>query len=267
MFVFLHTMFEQEITKYDRLAKEYLERVAKPMGDMEFRKHSEILFSCHSCGIEGSSFTVDDTWALFEQGLGYYPVGKTLLECQEMADHFKAYEWMHDHLDHPFDVELTKTLNRLVTSGTLPYRVPGAVPGEFTTVDMAAGDTIFGDHDKLIAQLPRLMDSTAGAMADGTAHPMVLAARFHGFFEYLHPFRDGNGRTGRLLSNFILLQHQLPELIIRKEDRQQYINALKSKRVEGTDEYLIAFFFQAAIKQMEDALNQKKNGSRPMLFF
>lgn len=260
-------MFEQEIKKYDCLAKEYLERVAKPMGELEFRKHSEILFSCHSCGIEGSTFSVDDTRELFEQGLGYYPVGKTLLECQEMADHFKAYEWMHDHLDHSFDVELTKTLNRLVTNSTLPYRVPGAVPGEFTTVDMAAGETIFGDHDKLIAQLPRLMASTAAAIADGSTHPMVLAARFHGFFEYLHPFRDGNGRTGRLLSNFILLQYHLPELIICKDDRQQYLNALKAKRSEGTDEYLVAFFFQTAIKQMEDALNQKKNGSRPMLFF
>ena len=260
-------MFEQEIKQYDQLAREYLERVAKPMGDLEFRKHSEILLSCHSCGIEGSSFSVDDTRALFEQGLGYYPVGKTLLECQEMADHFKAYEWMHDHLDHPFDVELMKTINRLITLNTLPYHVPDAVPGEFTTVDMAAGETLFGDHKKLIAQVPRLMESTSTAMAQGTIHPMVLAARFHGFFEYLHPFRDGNGRTGRLLSNFILLRNHLPELIIRKEDRQQYIDALRAKRTEGTDEYLVAFFFKAAIDQMQDSLNQKKSGSRPMLFF
>ena len=260
-------MFEQEINQYDQLAKQYLERVAKPMGDLEFRKYSEVLFSCHSCGIEGSSFSVDDTRALFEQGLGYYPVGKTLLECQEMADHFKAYEWMHGHLDHPFDVELMKTVNRLVTLNTLPYRVPGAVPGEFTTVDMAAGDTLFGDHEKLIARVPALMESTAKAMAEAKIHPMVLAARVHGFYEYLHPFRDGNGRTGRLLSNFILLQFHLPELVIHKEDRQQYITALRARRTEGTDEHLVAFFFEAAIKQMQDELNQKKNGSRPMLFF
>ena len=104
-------------------------------------------------------------------------------------------------------------------------------------------------------------------MDEGKIHPMVLSARFHGFYEYLHPFRDGNGRTGRLLSNFILLQHGLPELIIRKEDRNLYIAALKAKRTEGTDEHLIAFFFKAAIKQMQDELNQKKNGSKPMLFF
>ena len=93
---------------------------------------------------------------------------------------------------------------------------------------MAAGDTVFGEHEGLVAQVPRLMSSTAEMMERGELHPMVLSARFHGFFEYLHPFRDGNGRTGRLLSNFILLRHGYPELIIEKEDRQEYIAALRA---------------------------------------
>lgn len=260
-------MFEAEIRQYDKLADDYRRLVAEPMGEQEYRKHCEVLFSCHSCGIEGSTFSVDDTWALFEQQLGFTPKGRTLMECQEMADHFAAYEWLHLNLDHPFDVELAQTLNRLVTLHTLPYKVPGAEPGAFTTVDMAAGDTLFGDHESLIAQLTRLMESTTRAMDEQKQHPMVLAAKFHGFFEYLHPFRDGNGRTGRLLSNYILLHFQLPELIILKDDREAYIHALRAKRTEGTDEYLIQFFFDAACQQMADAIAQKQRGSRPMLFF
>ena len=98
-----------------------------------------------------------------------------------MADHFAAYEWMHNHLDHPFDVELLKTINRLVTLRTLTYKQADAVPGEFTTVDMAAGDTVFGEHQGLVAQVPRLMSSTAEMMKRGELHPMILSARFHGF--------------------------------------------------------------------------------------
>lgn len=49
-----------------------------------------------------------------------------------------------------------------------------------------------------------------------TIHPMILAVRFHGFYEYLHPFRDGNGRLGRLFSNFILLKNDLSLVIIEK---------------------------------------------------
>lgn len=260
-------MFEKEIKLYDKTVVDYRQHIMEPMGEQEYRKHAEILLSCHSCGIEGSTFSVDDTRALFEQGLGYYPVGKSLLECQEMAEHFAAYEWLHDHLDHPFDLKLVTTLNRLLTLHTLAYRAPGAVPGEFTTVDMGAGDIVFGDHRRLVAQLPRLLESTARAMTDPQQHPMVVAARFHGFFEYLHPFRDGNGRTGRLLSNHILLTRQLPELIIHRDDRAAYIHALRAIRTEGTDEHLVHFFFDAACRQMTDELEQARRTDHPMFFF
>ncbi len=184
-----------------------------------------------------------------------------------MADHFAAYEWMHRHLDHPFDVALMKTLNRLVTLHTLSFKYPDARPGEFTTVDMAAGDTVFGSHEQLIAQVPSLMESTARVMEAGDIHPVIVSARFHGFYEYLHLFRDGNGRTGRLLSNFILLRYGLPELIIRKENRQEYIAALRAIRTERTDEHLVAFFFKSAFRQMDDALKQKQDNGRMMFFF
>lgn len=85
-------MFEHEIKKCDETVKAYKKMIVEPMGSEQYRERNEILFSCHSCGIEGSSFSVDDTRALFEEGLGYYPVGKSLLECQEMSDHFAAYE-------------------------------------------------------------------------------------------------------------------------------------------------------------------------------
>lgn len=260
-------MFEKEIKHYDSVASTYQREVVWPMGQQQYREHAEVMLSCHSCGIEGSTFTVDDTRALFEQGLGYRPVGKSLLECQEMSDHFAVYEWMVANLNHPFDVKLLKTVNRLVTLHTLAYKAPDAIPGEFTTVDMAAGDTVFGDHEVLVKRVPQLMSSTARAVAVGKIHPMIIAARFHGFFEYLHPFRDGNGRIGRLLSNFILLQKGLPELIIRREDRHEYISALKQIRAEGTDEFLISFFFSKAISQMEGDIEQKRRAGRPMLFF
>lgn len=111
------------------------------------------------------------------------------------------------------------------------------------------------------------MESTAKAIHSGKVHPMVLAARFHGFYEYLHPFRDGNGRTGRLLSNFILLHFGLPELIIRKEDREEYIGALKQIRKENTDEYLIRFFLKAATWQMKREIEQKHKANRTLFIF
>ena len=183
-----------------------------------------------------------------------------------MADHFRAFDYMVSHLDHPFDEALLKEVNRLVTEHTLSYRTPGAVAGEYTTEDMAAGDTMFGDHETLIARVPQLMSSTQRAIDDGQ-HPMIVAAKWHGYYEYLHPFRDGNGRTGRLLSNFILLRAGHPLLIIKLEDRSEYISALKQIRTEGTDEHLIAFFFRTAISRMKSELSQKRKNSLAAMFF
>jgi Fic family protein len=58
-------------------------------------------------------------------------------------------------------------------------------------------------------------------------HPFVLATVFHHKFEKIHPFMDGNGRTGRMLFNYILLKNQYPPGIIRRKNRNAYINALQ----------------------------------------
>ena len=259
-------MFEKEIEEYERVRADYQEKIADRMSREQWMEYNEILFSAHSCAIEGNSFTVDDTRILREQGVAMSPVGRSLLECNEMADHFRAFDYMVSQLEHPFDETLLKEVNRLVTEHTLAYRAPGSIAGEYTTEDMAAGDTVFGDHETLIARVPSLMMSTEKAIGDGL-HPLIVAAKWHGYYEYLHPFRDGNGRTGRLLSNFILLRAGHPLLIIELKDRSEYISALKQIRTEGSDEYLIEFFFKTAIGRMKDELSQKRKNSLPMMFF
>ena len=249
-------MFEQEIKQYDQLAQEYLERVAKPMGDMEFRKHSEIIFSCHSCGIEGNTFTVNDTKVLKEKGLDMIPQGRTLFEAFEILDHFRAYEEMVRTVEAPLTEEYVKHLHFLLTEHTISYRHKGAKPGEYTEFDMCAGETVFGEHEKLIARVPELLRSTLLALQDKRWHPMEVAARFHGHFEWLHPFRDGNGRIGRLLVNKLLLQNNLPILIIPVEQRPVYLECMKLFRENA--EPLVDFFFNTAIVRMEREIEQKR---------
>lgn len=253
-------MFEQEIKQYEEVRHEYESHIKAKMSPEDYMDWHEVLFSCYSCAIEGNSFTVDDTRILKEQGLAMVPVGHSLLECAEIADHFRAFRYVVSHLDAPFDEALLRETNRLVTENTIAFRAQGAVAGEYTTEDMAAGDTVYGNHEALVARVPSLMASTAEAL-QRDIHPMIVAARFHGFFEYLHPFRDGNGRTGRLLSNWILMHAGHPMLIIDIKEREAYINALRQIRGEGTDEFLIAFFFRVAVKRMQDELAQKRRNT------
>lgn len=256
-------MYEDLIPQYDSLVAEYKEIVADGFSKADFIEYNEILFSAHSCAIEGNSFSIDETRTLKEKGLGMIPHGKTLFEAFEILDHFQVYEYLLNNLDKPLTEELLKETHRLLTEHTLEYKtrndeVPSK-PGEYTTVDMCAGDTIFGEHEKLIKQIPRLLESTQKAIDSGEVHPMVIAAKFHGFYEYLHPFRDGNGRLGRLMSNFILLKMGQPLLIIPSSNREEYIAALKYIKKERTDEFLVDFFFQTSIRRLQHEISEKKN--------
>lgn len=259
--------FEEEIKLYESLRCKYQALIINKMDREEYTKYNEVLFSTHSCAIEGNSFSVDDTRELKEKGLGMIPAGKTLFEAFEMLDHFGAFEYVIQNAQHPLDEALLKEINKRVTLHTISYRSPEAIPGEYTTTDMAAGDTVFGDHEQLIAKVPKLLESTEKAIASAAVHPMILAARFHGFYEYLHPFRDGNGRTGRLVSNYILLRSGHPLLIIPSEARQEYISALRMIRTEATDEHLVHFFFKMAMRRMEDELKQKAANTKRFMTF
>lgn len=256
-------MYEDLIPQYDSLVAEYKEIVADGFSKADFIEYNEILFSAHSCAIEGNSFSIDETRTLKEKGLGMIPHGKTLFEAFEILDHFQVYEYLLNNLDKPLTEELLKETHRLLTEHTLEYKtrndeVPSK-PGEYTTVDMCAGDTIFGEHEKLIKQVPRLLESTQKAIDSGEVHPMVIAAKFHGFYEYLHPFCDGNGCLGRLMSNFILLKMGQPLLIIPSSNREEYIAALKYIKKERTDEFLVDFFFKTSIRRLQYEISEKKN--------
>jgi Fic family protein len=75
------------------------------------------------------------------------------------------------------------------------------------------------------------------------------------------------GRKGRLLSNFILLRAGHPLLIVKLEDRASYISALTQIRTEGTDEFLISFFFNSAIERVKSEMAQKKKNALPLVIF
>lgn len=255
--------FGNKINEYNTLVKEYKQLVADKFSKQDFIEYNEILFSAHSCGIEGNSYTVDETRTLKEKGLGMIPYGKTLLESFEILDHFRAYEYILSNLDKPLSEELLKETHRLLTENTLSYRTAHddqpSVPGEYTLADMSVGVTLFGDYEILIKQVPKLLKITQKILDMKAIHPIIIAAKFHGYYEHLHPFRDGNGRLGRLFSNFILLKNDLPLLIIESHRRDEYINALKLIKKERTDEYLIDFFFNQSIARMKDEISSKKN--------
>jgi len=82
-------------------------------------------------------------------------------------------------------------------------------------------------------------------------HPMVLTAYIHHFFIAIHPFIDGNGRTGRLLLNFMLMKSGFPPICIKKEERIKYTDYLELAR-DGD----ITNFLYFIVKKVEEAYKE-----------
>lgn len=81
---------------------------------------------------------------------------------------------------------------------------------------------------------------------------------FHKFFIYLHPFHDGNGRLGRILSNFILAKKGHPLIIITDDKKEKYVETLIASHKHKDTSPIISFFFNTMMERMKNEITGKK---------
>lgn len=87
--------------------------------------------------------------------------------------------------------------------------------------------------------LQQLVDNLNFRLENATSEGELLEAILdtHIQFERIHPFSDGNGRTGRLIMNYSLLHEGFPPLVIQAEDKSEYLELLAEQNVKGLTEY------------------------------
>ena len=194
----------------------------------------------HSTALEGNTLALKQVARLLDDG---HAVGsKELREYLEVRGYANAAEWVYRHGVEPGswsgDALLTLTEVRHVHALALgpvwdvaphPYAGDDEHPGSFRRHDIRTFPG--GMRPPAWPEVPMRVDEwLADAQAlRGLDAPDVPAelAWLHARFEQIHPFLDGNGGTGRLLLNLLLVRLGYPPTIIRKGDRGRYLAALQ----------------------------------------
>lgn len=220
----------------------------------------------HSNHLEGNSLTYGETKALILFGITAQ--GKPLKDTLEITGHNEAINWVIDMVkgERPLTENFIRELHTLLLKES--YEVDAITPeGKPTKKRIAVGSYkttanhvktktgeifYFSTPEETQAEMTALLDWYTEKSKEVDVNPIFLAAEFHYKFIRIHPFDDGNGRTARILMNFILMQFGFPPTIIKsdKDSKDEYFAALQLADT-GNIEAFITFIAQNLVRSLE----------------
>jgi len=217
----------------------------------------------HSNHLEGNSLTYGETKALIL--FGVTAQGKPLKDTLEITGHNEAINWVVEMVqgERPLTENFIRELHSLLLQDSYKEsknekgeNVPRKISaGKYKTtpnhVQTATGEIFyFATPEETPAKMTELLDWYKKKALEKEVNPILLAAEFHYKFIRIHPFDDGNGRTARILMNFILMQFGFPPIIIKTEDKANYFAALQMADA-GNIEAFITYIAQNLYRSLE----------------
>ncbi|MEK6888370.1 MAG: Fic family protein [Candidatus Aenigmatarchaeota archaeon] len=223
---------EPQIKELEAIKKEYKKNLGK-IDKLQYQNYYENFvtqFTYDTNAIEGSTLSLQDTsMILFEKTV---PKGKSLKEISEAQNHKDAFDFML-HYKGDITTRLVLRIHKVLMHNIL-WKYAGAFRD--VSVYIRGASVKPPPPEKVEQEFKRLM--IWYRRNKKKYHPVVVAALMHHGFESIHPFRDGNGRVGRLILNFILRKTGFPLIDIKYKDRESYYAAL-SKADEGNLKLLV----------------------------
>lgn len=184
----------------------------------------------HSNAIEGNTLSYAETYAILFND-NSFTVNAKPRELYEAINFKYALNYLINNLDELLDENLIKKLGQIINKN-------------INEIDGYRHNQVYLQGAEYIPPPPSMVNQQMMYFVynyNNTtfANPFERASNKHIEFERIHPFEDGNGRTGRLLINFEMLKSNLPPIIIPIEERAKYFEL-----IANTDEIGLAKYFE-----------------------
>ena len=189
--------------------------------------------------IEGSTLNEEQTASLFDTGM--LPVSNDYYRAKDVEEtngHFLMFNKMIDTLDEPLSEVLIKAFHYELKSGVFEDRANGYAIGEYKK-----RPNMIGIYETALPKdVPEKMQELLAWYHEIPVKTLAIMAQFHARYESLHPFQDGNGRTGRLILFRECLKADLMPVVIEDRHRLRYMGGLKEYRETGETALLQELF-------------------------
>lgn len=193
------------------------------LSEKDWEEFSE-LFTYNTNAIEGSKLSIAEVKDLLEKDK--WP-DKSKEDISEAFGVDKAITFIRTEKDH-LSLELIKKIHRIVFKNSKTFGGKLRKKGEEVIV-MDGNRTVVHEGAPQARINHLLRELITWYNENKSRYPaLVLGAVVHNQFENIHPFRDGNGRVGRILLNNILIKHNLPPLNINFKNRLEYYTSLQA---------------------------------------
>lgn len=197
--------------------------------------------------IEGSTLTKEQTASLFDTGNvpqsdSYYRAK----DIEEMNGHFLMFNHMINTLEEPLSEKLLKEFHYELKAGVFEDRANGYAVGDYKKRANIIGIYETVRPEQVEEKMRELLN-----WYQNVEKNINSLALFHAKYESIHPFQDGNGRTGRMLIFRECLVNNLVPLIIEDDNRNQYLEALGEFRKTNKIDLLVDLFKTEQLKYKE----------------
>ncbi|MEK6913176.1 MAG: Fic family protein [Nanoarchaeota archaeon] len=211
---------EEQIKKLESIRMEY-RKIIKNFTKNQIKDILDrftVNFTYESNAIEGNSLTLKDVTLIL--GENVVPKNKDLREVYETRNTREAYELL-------FKGKIKINIKDIINIHSILVKDTGVQLGFKKIPNYLAMRNLKTTPPEKVEKEMEILLSWYESNKN-KIHPLKLASEFHARFESIHPFDDENGRTGRILLNAILLEHNYPPLIIRKTTRIAYFSSLEA---------------------------------------